>query len=162
MKRLLRPLLDRIRLFLLARPERVGLARPGFRRDEHLIEIQPGLALAVYWKVTDLGTGPAVIVQTDAIELMKFDCFGGDGGHFHIAPWYQARLAFLERTADEQITRALAEIRTNAAGYLHRHPRPEVAAIRLDPAALDTALARAEPLLRAHASRSAAVSTGAG
>jgi len=150
-KRLLREPLHWLRRKLLARPVAINASPDGTRRDEHRIEIQHGLAILVYWKVAPLGSGPAIILQTDKIELMKFDCFGGSAGHYHVAPWYGARIAFLETTIDQQIDRSIREIKQNAATYLNAHLRPEISSIVIDEPALVVALADAASRLKAFA-----------
>ena len=58
------------------------------RKDVEIIPIQPNLELVVYWKVLQVGRGPALILQAYGKEVLKFDCFGRDDGHFHVAPNY--------------------------------------------------------------------------
>lgn len=129
---------------------------PGVRRDIEVIDVDEGIEFVVYWKALEIGVGPALVVQTAAVELMKFDCFGGTDGHFHIAPAYRTRLAFVEDTVDEQIARTGRELRRNLGRYLAAHPRRAISTIALDQGRLDAAVDRAEELLRRHAVTSSA------
>lgn len=151
MRRLLRRLRARLRLLVLERPTRPADAERGVRRDVEVIDVGSGVEFVVYWKALEIGIGPAVVVQTAAMELMKFDCFGGTAGHFHIAPAYATRLAFVEDTVDEQITRTGRELRRNLSRYLADHPRRSISTISVDQRRLDAAVDRAEELLRRHA-----------
>ena len=156
MRRLLGPLRARLELLLLERPTRPADVDPGVRHDVEILEVDGGIEFVVYWKALDIGIGPALVVQTADVELMKFDCFGGTDGHFHVAPAYRIRLAFVEDTVDEQISRTGRELRRNLGRYLADHPRRSINTISLDQGRLAAAVDRAEELLRRHAATSRA------
>ena len=149
-----------LRRLLVERPVRPADVEPGLRRDVEVVDVGSGVEFVVYWKVLEVGIGPAIVVQTADVELMKFDCFGGTAGHFHIAPAYDTRLAFVEDTVDEQITRTGLELRRNLGRYLAADPRRSINRISLDPRRLDTAADRAEELLRRNAATAGAQSSG--
>jgi len=56
----------------------------GIRRDVEWIGVQPDVDLEVYWKILPIGKGPAISLYAFGFEILKFDCFGARGGHFHL------------------------------------------------------------------------------
>jgi hypothetical protein len=56
------------------------------RKDVEIISIQLNLELVVYWKVLRIGKGPVVTLRAYGNEVLKFDCFRKDDGHYHVAP----------------------------------------------------------------------------
>lgn len=107
-----------IKLFLIT----LGLKkkREQVRKDVEIISIQPGLELVVYWKVLKIGKGPAVILRADGNEILKFDCFGKNEGHFHVIPNYGSRIHFEEESALDQIERTAQELNMKSQTYLHK------------------------------------------
>jgi hypothetical protein len=101
--------------------------------DLREIHICSDLSLLVYWKVLEIGKGPAVILKAFDKEVLKFDCFGGKSGHFHIAPNYEFRIYFCEQTIPEQINRTLAELKINGLSYLKMQAEPEIRTLNPDP-----------------------------
>lgn len=107
------------------------------RKDVAVFAVQPELELVVFWKVLPIGKGPALSLYACGEEVLKFDCFGPDKGHYHISlstPVRTAedRLYFYEQSASEQIERALFEVKNNLHYYLQRHQRRLVRNIRVD------------------------------
>lgn len=102
------------------------------RKDVEIIRIQPNLKLIVYWKVLHIGKGPAVILQAYNKEILKFDCFGKDEGHYHAAPDYEKRIFFEEETVPAQINRTAIELKENAQSYLKRQEDTKIQNIELD------------------------------
>lgn len=88
------------------------------RNDLKTFEIEENLKLLVYWKSLEIGIGPAVILQAYDLEILKFDCFGKEKGHYHIAPHYDFRIYFIEETVPDQISRSIKELRLNGFRYL--------------------------------------------
>ena len=70
-------------------------------QDEVIFKIQEDVLFQVYWKSLPIGTGPAVILKAFGQEILKFDCFGKEKGHFHVAPNYEFRIYFGEETVPE-------------------------------------------------------------
>jgi hypothetical protein len=95
-----------------------GTPNPTVRHDLEEIEIEKNLKLLVYWKALTIGKGPAVILQAFENEILKFDCFGKNKGHYHIAPHYDFRIFFIEETVPDQISRTIKELRLNGFRYL--------------------------------------------
>lgn len=88
------------------------------RKDVYNIYITDIASLSVYWKVLEIGKGPAVIFKVYDTELLKFDCFGKDKGHYHLSPDYGRRVFFKESSALEQINRTSLELKNNLHRFL--------------------------------------------
>lgn len=99
---------------------------PVKRMDLKEITICNNLSFLVYWKILEIGKGPAVILKAFDKEILKFDCFGEKDGHYHIAPNYDFRIYFLEKTVSEQIQRTVAELKINGLRYLSLQKEPEI------------------------------------
>jgi hypothetical protein len=107
------------------------------RRDVTTYIIQPQVELVVFWKVLAIGKGPALSLYVCGEEVLKFDCFGPDKGHFHISfsspvRTTEDRLCFFEQTASEQIDRTLFELENNLHYCLQRHQRRRIRNIKVD------------------------------
>jgi hypothetical protein len=99
--------------------------------DEVIFKIQDDVFFQVYWKSLHVGTGPAVILKAFGQEILKFDCFGKEKGHYHIAPNYEFRIYFVEETVSEQIKRTIKELETNGLRYLKMQRDPRIKALDL-------------------------------
>lgn len=121
--------------------------KPIQRMDLKVIPISEKLSFLVYWKVLEIGKGPAVILKAFDKEILKFDCFGKKDGHFHIAPHYEFRIYFTEETVPDQIQRTLTELRINALRYLALQREPEIRALRPNPTKYNSAIDEVEKLL---------------
>lgn len=102
------------------------------RKDEIKIPVQPNLELIVYWKDLNVGKGPAAILKAHGKEIMKFDCFGFNKGHYHVTPHYGFRIYFTEHTSSEQIKRSGNELRRNAEKYLKLHEDKKVRSVKIN------------------------------
>jgi hypothetical protein len=99
------------------------------RRDRVRYEICDAGYFEVFWKVLDIGRGPAVSLFIRDTEVMKFDCFGEGRGHVHIdfgrtghlKALAHHRLYLGEKAVEEQIERTIFELRMNLPYYLERH-----------------------------------------
>jgi hypothetical protein len=123
------------------------------RRDLQRIKVQDGLVIDVFWKSLPIGRGPALSVFVCGDEFARFDCFGPDRGHFHLALFTPAsvrqyRLEFAERTAAEQIGRTIFEIDSNLAYYLERAANPAIRKFDVNRENLLAALPNAESRMR--------------
>jgi hypothetical protein len=115
------------------------------RQDWQRNPMAPGVDLMTYWLDEQLGgggTGPCIAVFCHGFEVLRFDCFGGRRGHFHITPFtpwtifnskFERRLQFREQTPQEQVEHALFEITENLDFYLQLNPRRSVRKVRIDP-----------------------------
>ncbi|WP_075351824.1 hypothetical protein [Algoriphagus marinus] len=97
--------------------------------DEVIFKIQDDVFFQVYWKSLPIGKGPAVILKAFGQEILKFDCFGKEKGHYHIAPNYDFRIYFVEETIEEQIQRTILELKINGLRYLKIQKDPKIKAI---------------------------------
>lgn len=102
------------------------------RKDVEIIPIQKDLELVVYWKVLEIGKGPALILRAHKKEILKFDCFGKDDGHFHAAPNYGKRIFFDEQSAMAQIDRTTSELKKNAQSHLKNQKETEIYKMEID------------------------------
>lgn len=118
--------------------------KKSIREDVEIISIQPGLELEVYWKVLKIGKGPAVILKAFDKEVVKFDAFGKDKGHYHIAPHYHFRIFFPEEKATDQIKRTSLELRINAQKYLKQQPEKKIKKLKIDQEKFTAAVQKAE------------------
>ena len=117
------------------------------RRDNCVISVQPGLDVHVFWKRMTKGSGPSCAVFANGYQLIKFDCYGGTAGHFHVAmparSVTQQNILRLDGTTVEQhIDRAMFELANNLAFYLSRSDLPAVQGFDIDKDAMAAALPR--------------------
>lgn len=132
------------------------------RQDWVRNPMAPGVDLITYWldeQIGGGGTGPCMAVFCHGFEVLRFDCFGGTRGHFHITPFvpwtifkskYERRLQFREQTPKEQIEHALFEITENLDFYLQLNPRRSVRKVRVDLEVRRHVCAAAREQLHAH------------
>ena len=107
-------------------------------------DLQEGCFLETY-RVDRIGPegtrefGPAAFLVVHGSEIIKFDCYGSPAGHYHVATPYphgirkglSGRIWLPEKTAEEQVDRALFELQRNANYYLQTHPRRKVRNTRI-------------------------------
>jgi hypothetical protein len=131
------------------------------RQDWTRHPMTAGVDLVTFWldeRIGGGGTGVCISVFCHGFEVLRFDCFGGEPGHFHIAPFTpwaifgmeERRLRFRELTPDEQVERALFEVTENLDFYLQLNPRRSVRRTRVDRAARERACESARQRLKAH------------
>lgn len=101
-------------------------------KDEVIFKVQEDVIFQVYWKSLSIGTGPAVILKVFNEEILKFDCFGKEKGHYHIAPHYHFRIYFIEETVEEQIHRTIKELEMNGLRYLKMQKDPKIKALNIN------------------------------
>lgn len=121
-----------------------SVRRESIRKDVEIIPIQTNLELVVYWKVLRIGKGPAVILQAHKKEILKFDCFGKDDGHFHAAPNYGKRIFFEEETALDQIEQTVRELNEKGQFYLNKQEQSAIRNIEIDQEKLSKAVEQAK------------------
>ncbi len=116
---------------------------PTNRKDVSNIRVQDDVYFQVYWKVEEIGKGPAVVVFIFGEEILKFDCFGKDKGHYHIKGnkgAFRKRIFFEESNASEQIDKTIAELNNNLKIYLQLNNRQKVKELDIDQKNLEEAL----------------------
>lgn len=121
--------------------------------DVELIAIQPDGYLAVYFKRYGADVGPGVSLYVLQNEILRFDCFGDDRGHYHSLPCLSAipsseQINFTGRSIDAQIDEASTEIHDNYAAHLTNHFRRRIREFRFDKTCLDKAVADARNRMR--------------
>lgn len=125
------------------------------RQDWAEHPVQPGVDLVTFWldeRIGGGGTGVGVSLFCDGFEVLRFDCFAGRLGHFHITPftpWKMRirRLEFVGQTVHEQIDETLFHILHNGTFWLQLNPRRSLRRRRIDRDALERACASARASL---------------
>ena len=119
----------------------------GPRKNVVRYEIQDGVWLEVYWKVLEIGRGPGVSFYAFGEEVLRFDCFGENRGHFHVnlkqpskIDGAQNRLYFYEKSVENQINRTAFELAQNLLYYLQRNRHSKIRNLRLDTEKLKTVI----------------------
>lgn len=141
---------------LAADRDQKGRSKP-LRKDVQTVTIQEGLEFDIYWKDTGkVGIGPTVAVYAKQREVLRFDCFGADLGHFHIfnrtdRPKATAdRLFFQEESRVAQIDRTLWELENNLASYLQLHSDPGIRNMLLERETVTSKIQTIASILRSH------------
>ncbi len=129
-------------------PEQLDLAPGEMRRDVEWIRVQPDVNLKVYWKVLPIGKGPAVSLYAFEFQILRFDCFGANDGHFHLllgwpSPASEDRIWLPEPNATAQVERTMFELTKNVTYYLERHNDERVRRLQLEPQAWSAACTHA-------------------
>jgi hypothetical protein len=110
------------------------------RKSLERYELGEGCFTETYWAERAGGpAGPVLFLVVHGSEIAKFDCYGSEG-HYHVATPHpygllkalHGRLHFVEKTAEDQVERAIFELRHNSACYLATHARRRVRRTRLD------------------------------
>jgi hypothetical protein len=128
------------------------------RQDWTIHPVAPGVDLVTFWldqRIGGGGTGVCMSLFCHGYEVLRFDCFGKDSGHYHLSPltlWPVRRrvLGFYEDTVEGQVEEALFQIDQNLDFYLQLNPRRCVRKLRVDRAARKQACDRARARLHEH------------
>jgi hypothetical protein len=118
---------------------KLGITKPVYnleaRNDTECFKVSDKVKFKVFWKNISIGGGPAVCLFIYNKEVLKFDCFGPNKGHFHITtvhPWKfnnkrrETRIYMMEQNIAAQIERSIFELNKNLHYYLQRHPDPRI------------------------------------
>ncbi|MCC5638885.1 hypothetical protein LC593_24255 [Nostoc sp. CHAB 5844] len=107
--------------------------------EEHdvvIYKLQSEVIIKVYWKVLPIGKGPALALIVSGDEILRFDCFGEDQGHYHVFCGYEYpdrdRFYFPEKTVEEQINRTIFELDRNLCRYLQLHRSSQIRHLKID------------------------------
>jgi len=122
------------------------------RTDLKRIEVDENFRIDVFWKDVPAGKGPAMSVFVRGHEILRFDCFGQDLGHFHAGfadppGASERRIYFRESTSREQIDRSVFEVGKNLRYYQQRSSVRSIRSLECDPRDLRTALVEAQEYL---------------
>lgn len=109
--------------------------------------VQPGVDVVSFWLDQTIGgggTGVGFALFCNGSEALRFDCFGGRLGHYHITPFTPwkvriRRLEFLGQTVHEQIDEALFHIIRNHRFFLQLNPLGRLRRVHIDGPALERA-----------------------
>ncbi len=117
--------------------------------DRQLLTVQNEVRLEIYWhphRVGGLGAGPGAALFVLGDEVLRFDCFGGRSGHYHINPMQiaikskpPARFYFPPGSHEDHIERAVFELTRNAPAAIAMNRDPNVRRVRLEGVNLSTA-----------------------
>jgi hypothetical protein len=110
-------------------------------------EIQRSVRLETYWVNASLGSGPAASLYVFDDEVMRFDCFGGTDGHFHVNRKQtrafpnsgQARLFFPAGSIEENIERSAFELCANLPYCLLVNASKRIRKMRIEESKLEEA-----------------------
>jgi len=84
--------------------------------------------------------GPVACLVVHGSDIVRFDCVENARGHYHVASRYPfgprkalvGEIYLPEKTLEEQVDRAIFELRRNSGHFLRMHPRRKVRNTRLD------------------------------
>lgn len=132
-------------------PRNPARSKP-LRKDVVTQVIQPNLELDIYWKDTgDVGIGPTVAVYIYEKEVLRFDCFGPDKGHYHIFTEYEEgqkndRIFWRESSRIDQISRTLWDLEKNLDTLIQLVSDVRIRQFQINHSALESKL----PIVRNH------------
>lgn len=118
--------------------------------NEVIYKVQEDVVFEVYTKSLSIGAGPAVILKAFGQEILKFDCFGKEKGHYHISPNYGFRILFVEQTVPKQIQRTIQELKVNGMRYLKMQKDPRIKELDLSTSSYKEVLKLVEATLIQH------------
>lgn len=130
-----------------AHHERAVDVSNAFRQHGSVVPIQDNAYLFVFHKDLEIGSGPAISLYVNGVELLKYDCYGLGKGHCHLRPHFEQRIPLKAYTIREQIDESIEAILMQSPGCLLQQAEPEMAALILNEQALSGALDRARELL---------------
>src|SRR5437867_2219692 len=114
---------------------------PQPRHDLTEYPIQEGVRLEAYWRDDRAGRGPCASLYVRDVEVLRFDCFGGDQGHCHVnieqnrgMRWY-----YPPGTVRQHIEQSAFDLRKNVPFGLRSSQDAAVQETRIDPAKLQEA-----------------------
>ena len=107
------------------------------RMDLKRFQVSEDFYIDVFWKELPIGVGPALSVYLFGYEVLKFDCFGKDKGHFHVKSMVpekntDSRIFFYEESREAQIEHTLYELLHNLTYYQIRSPQKGVRDLTID------------------------------
>tara|TARA_R110002049_G_scaffold277522_1_gene456044 strand:- start:71 stop:574 length:504 start_codon:yes stop_codon:yes gene_type:complete len=167
MKSLLRHLFDRapsaLTWSIVRKRERKKRAN-SVRKNIETFMIQPRIEVDVYTKDLARGQGPAISIYIDEYEILKFDCFGPDLGHYHVSLGNNLN-TFSERFALPAVSRAKQlewvcfELQKNLAARLSMLPGTRFRGISIQADALTATVKKIDQAVRKHLQEAAAQPT---
>lgn len=125
------------------------------RLDCCVHEVQPDVCVVSFWLNKPKALGPGASLYCHDLEVLRFDCFGAELGHFHLTPlsmWQatEKRIRFPELTVQAQIDRTAFELTHNVDYYMQLNPRPRVRKLKIDKDRMIAACREASEKMRSH------------
>ncbi len=138
----------RQRLKGLYRPRPLRSCR-SYIHDVRRHAIQDQIFMEVYWVAPPVGPGPGASIYIRDDEVMRFDCFGADLGHYHFnvrqAKFFPdgetTRIFFPAGTVQDHIENAVVQLRRNLDYGRGMNTDARIRAVRIDQRAVDQAAA---------------------
>lgn len=101
--------------------------------------------MEVYWVSEPVGPGPGASIYIKGDEVMRFDCFGSNLGHYHfnirqskyVPAGELTRIYFPEGTVQDHIDNAVIQLRRNLDYGRGMNLDPQVRTVKLDQEAID-------------------------
>jgi hypothetical protein len=111
--------------------------------------VQDHIFMEVYWVSEPVGPGPGASVYIHGDEVLRFDCFGSDLGHYHfnirqarfLPSGELTRIYFPEGSVPDHIDHAVLQFRRNIDYGRGMNLDPKVRAVKIDADAVDRAAA---------------------
>lgn len=116
------------------------------RKDVKTISVANGIEMDVYYKnVEAIGSGPAISIYLDEREVLKFDCFGGGAGHYHVSQRnnlnrFTDRFQLPNGSRRDHLNRCLFELQQNITGFFQLSDIEQASEKNIDVAKLHNAL----------------------
>ncbi len=115
------------------------------RKDLVCRPIQKGACIHVFWKVLDIGAGPAASLYIHDREVIRCDCFGEGRGHYHIhvdeMPGRKVeRVYFPETTIKSQIESSVKILSNDLLVYLQKSHDQKIRDFKIDRKKFDEAV----------------------
>jgi hypothetical protein len=112
-------------------------------------EIQDQIFMEIYWVAPPVGPGPGASIYIVDDEVMRFDCFGSDLGHYHFnirqSKFFpngeKTRIFFPEGTVEKQIENATVQLCRNLDYGRGLNTDPRIRAVKIDQNAVEAAAA---------------------
>ncbi len=109
--------------------------------------VQDDIFMETYWVSEPVGPGPGASVYIHDDEVMRFDCFGSDVGHYHfnirqskfLPAGETTRIFFPSGSVEDHIENAVVQLTRNLDYGRGMNVDPKVRSVELDQAALDRA-----------------------
>ena len=112
------------------------------------LDIQENAYVLVYHKFLDIGSGPSIGLYLYNTEILRFDCFSKNKGHYHIFnKKNNGRIYFTEQIVAEQIDKTANELTTNIKSYLALFRQKNIKEFIFDQNRLASKIAEAKQIL---------------
>ena len=115
--------------------------------DCQTFEVQPDVTMEIYWVEPPVGPGPGASVYIGGDEVMRFDCFGSDQGHYHfnvrqskyLPGGETTRILYPAGTVGDHIAHAVSDFQRNLDYARAMNLSGRIRRVELDPRAIHRA-----------------------